>query len=127
MPKEHIQKWHGAHHYSDRVHLLLIVFIFFTVFTLLWSYFTLSNIRIKDETKIGKPSTEQTAPTIASPTATPVSPKPSSKAEAPTFTPSTNLKQNRIYCTQEAKLCPNGTTYVGRTGPNCEFSACPTN
>lgn len=28
-------------------------------------------------------------------------------------------------CTQEAKQCPDGS-YVGRTGPNCEFSACPT-
>lgn len=28
-------------------------------------------------------------------------------------------------CTQEAKICPNGTA-VGRTGPNCEFVACPT-
>lgn len=27
-------------------------------------------------------------------------------------------------CTQEAKLCPDGS-YVGRTGPNCEFVACP--
>jgi len=27
-------------------------------------------------------------------------------------------------CTQEAKLCPDGSA-VGRTGPNCEFSACP--
>lgn len=27
-------------------------------------------------------------------------------------------------CTQEAKLCPDGTS-VGRTGPNCEFAACP--
>jgi len=27
-------------------------------------------------------------------------------------------------CTQEAKLCPDGS-YVGRTGPNCEFQACP--
>lgn len=26
-------------------------------------------------------------------------------------------------CTQEAKLCPDGS-YVGRTGPNCEFAAC---
>lgn len=29
-----------------------------------------------------------------------------------------------IACTQEAKLCPNGAS-VGRTGPNCEFAACP--
>ena len=28
-------------------------------------------------------------------------------------------------CTQEAKLCPNGT-YVARSGPNCEFETCPT-
>ena len=29
-----------------------------------------------------------------------------------------------VFCTQEAKLCPNGS-YVGRTGPNCEFATCP--
>lgn len=28
-----------------------------------------------------------------------------------------------IACTQEAKECPDGS-FVGRTGPNCEFSAC---
>lgn len=28
-------------------------------------------------------------------------------------------------CTLEAKICPDGT-YVGRTGPNCEFDECPT-
>ncbi len=27
-------------------------------------------------------------------------------------------------CTQEAKQCSDGG-YVGRTGPNCEFSPCP--
>lgn len=29
-----------------------------------------------------------------------------------------------VACTMEAKLCPDGS-YVGRTGPNCEFSPCP--
>jgi len=29
-----------------------------------------------------------------------------------------------IACTQEAKLCPDGSA-VGRTGPNCEFAPCP--
>lgn len=29
-----------------------------------------------------------------------------------------------VACTQEAKLCPDGS-YVGRTGPSCEFAACP--
>ncbi len=27
-------------------------------------------------------------------------------------------------CTQEAKICPDGSA-VGRTGPNCEFAECP--
>jgi len=27
-------------------------------------------------------------------------------------------------CTQEAKICPDGSS-VGRTGPNCEFAECP--
>lgn len=27
-------------------------------------------------------------------------------------------------CTMEAKICPDGTA-VGRTGPKCEFAACP--
>ena len=30
----------------------------------------------------------------------------------------------QVACTQEAKLCPDGTA-VGRTGPNCEFAECP--
>jgi len=29
-----------------------------------------------------------------------------------------------VACTQEAKLCPDGST-VTRTGPNCEFTECP--
>ncbi len=29
-----------------------------------------------------------------------------------------------IACTAEAKLCPDGSS-VGRTGPKCEFAACP--
>jgi hypothetical protein len=31
-----------------------------------------------------------------------------------------------VACTMEAKMCPDGS-YVGRTGPNCEFEACPIN
>jgi hypothetical protein len=30
-----------------------------------------------------------------------------------------------VACTQEAMQCPDGS-YVGRTGPNCEFAQCPT-
>ena len=29
-----------------------------------------------------------------------------------------------VACTEEAKLCPDGSA-VGRTGPNCEFAECP--
>jgi|GEM_PF-1484463 hypothetical protein len=35
---------------------------------------------------------------------------------------STN-QTNPIACTQDAKLCPDGS-YVGRSGPNCEFAPC---
>ncbi len=36
-----------------------------------------------------------------------------------------NLNTNEgIPCTADAKLCPDGSS-VGRTGPNCEFAACP--
>lgn len=35
--------------------------------------------------------------------------------------PATN---NPSACTQEAKLCPDGSA-VGRQGPNCEFAECP--
>ena len=30
----------------------------------------------------------------------------------------------QVFCTMDAKMCPDGS-YVGRTGPNCEFAACP--
>ncbi|MFH0952636.1 MAG: hypothetical protein V1838_05695 [Patescibacteria group bacterium] len=35
-----------------------------------------------------------------------------------------NNDNNPVACTEEAKLCPDGSA-VGRTGPNCEFAACP--
>ncbi len=28
-------------------------------------------------------------------------------------------------CTMEARMCPDGVTFVGRSGPDCEFEACP--
>lgn len=30
-----------------------------------------------------------------------------------------------VACTMEAKICPDGVTYVGRQGPKCEFAECP--
>jgi hypothetical protein len=35
-----------------------------------------------------------------------------------------NSPSGTVACTQEAKQCLDGS-YVGRTGPNCEFAACP--
>jgi thiol-disulfide isomerase/thioredoxin len=37
----------------------------------------------------------------------------------------TGGNKDSVACTTEAKLCPDGSS-VGRTGPNCEFSECPT-
>ncbi len=34
------------------------------------------------------------------------------------------LPRPQVACTQEARICPDGSA-VGRTGPNCEFAACP--
>jgi hypothetical protein len=34
------------------------------------------------------------------------------------------LKPQPVGCTQEAKVCPDGSS-VGRTGLNCEFAQCP--
>lgn len=31
-----------------------------------------------------------------------------------------------VACTEEANICPDGS-YISRTGPQCQFSACPTN
>lgn len=40
-------------------------------------------------------------------------------------TPSPNESDDsQVVCTQDAKQCPDGS-YVGRSGPNCEFAACP--
>jgi len=45
--------------------------------------------------------------------------------ETPDMCPSkASITPQQIACTQEAKLCSDGS-YVSRTGPNCEFSACP--
>jgi hypothetical protein len=42
----------------------------------------------------------------------------------PNIAPTPTSSQEKA-CTTEAKICPDGTA-VGRTGPNCEFTPCPT-
>ncbi len=36
------------------------------------------------------------------------------------------INPSQVACTMEAKICPDGKTYVGRQGPKCEFEKCPT-
>jgi hypothetical protein len=42
-----------------------------------------------------------------------------------TFTFNKSKDVPPLACTMEAMICPDGSA-VGRTGPNCEFAACPT-
>ncbi len=41
-------------------------------------------------------------------------------------TPAYAATNDTLTCTLEAKLCPDGVTYVMRLKPDCEFSKCPT-
>ncbi|MFA7193599.1 MAG: DUF305 domain-containing protein [Candidatus Paceibacterota bacterium] len=43
----------------------------------------------------------------------------------PTPTTPSNPPISPVACTMEAMMCPDGVTYVGRQGPNCEFAKCP--
>ncbi len=38
--------------------------------------------------------------------------------------PEAPSSEESVVCTMDAKLCPDGS-YVGRTGPDCQFEACP--
>lgn len=136
-----LERWHGAHHYSNKVHLFFIFFLFFGVAAIFWSYFELSSAHLsynKNQTPTPTPKTTCT-PRPACFDSEPRCMMPeTSEMCPPTITPTkinvcdlepcppvTSGKQ--VVCTQEAMLCPDGKTYVGRTGPNCEFSACPLN
>ena len=35
------------------------------------------------------------------------------------------LDKEIIACTEDAKMCPDGVTYVARIAPDCEFAPCP--
>ncbi len=41
-----------------------------------------------------------------------------------THTPPQTTPYDPVACSQDAKLCPDGS-YVSRVGPNCEFAPCP--
>lgn len=48
------------------------------------------------------------------------------KTTAYSINPVANCSGDVTYCTQDVKLCPDGS-YVGRVPPSCEFAPCPGN
>ena len=52
------------------------------------------------------------------------SPTSSSSSSSVQAQVTSSLSNEPRACTAEAKQCPDGS-YVGRTGPNCEFTECP--
>lgn len=56
-------------------------------------------------------------------TAAPVSPNQPPSPTPPTPAPTSPVPPATA-CTQDAKLCPDGT-YVGRVSPHCQFAPCP--
>lgn len=127
MENESNERWHGAHHYSNRIHLFFVFFLFLTAGTITWSYFALSDSRLTYKNN-PNPSVNPTPITTCTPRpscfdSVPACKMPETSDMCPP-TPKPSLKDVRkIFCTQEAKQCPDGT-WVGRTGPNCEFK-CP--
>ena len=97
MENKSKERWHGAHHYSNKVHFTLIFVLFLIAAGIFWAYLTLHDKRFSYE-NIAIPKIK--------------------------VTPAPPPNSNGVACTQEALMCPDGS-FVGRTGPNCEFSPCP--
>jgi predicted outer membrane protein len=73
-----------------------------------------SEIKMMNNWLSADTSVSNTSPTV---------PKPASpRTQTP---PTTQNPQNPIVCTMDAKMCPDGVTYVGRIAPNCAFAKCP--
>ena len=95
MESKSKERWHGAHYYSNKVHFFFIFVLFLFAAALFWTYFTLHDENLKYE---------NIPITYVTPTPAPI--------------------QEGVACTMDALLCPDGS-YVGRSGPNCEFTKCP--
>ena len=143
MENKPLERWHGAHHYSDKVHWLFVIFLFLSAGAIGWSYIVLGDSRFTYKnnptpsaiptpitTCTPRPSCLDTFPRcmiaetedMCPPTPAPTRVDVCDLEPCLSVTPKpTSGKQ--VFCTQDAKLCPDGS-YVGRTGPNCEFK-CP--
>jgi hypothetical protein len=53
-----------------------------------------------------------------------VNPPKNPPPAAPSTSTQPIVPKQPVACTQEAKICPDGTA-VGRSGPNCDFAQCP--
>jgi|SRR3989344_5077558 len=102
MENKPLERWHGAHHYSNKVHFALVVFLILAAIALIYFFFSIKSLDFS---------------AVPIPTLMPELSQP------PTPTPTSKSRGNQVICTQDAMQCPNGT-WVGRTGPNCEF-ICP--
>jgi hypothetical protein len=74
---------------------------------------------------IGPDTTEEiTRPALGAPSLVPpITPDPiAPPSSVAPLTPPPPL--SGVYCTMDAKQCSDGS-YVGRSGPNCEFKKCP--
>ncbi len=69
--------------------------------------------------------TEIHSPTTTPPTNTSSSTNSSHKTTGGILPPPKKDMPPNTICTMDAKQCPDGS-YVGRSGPKCEFKACPT-
>lgn len=67
--------------------------------------------------EVKEPAPEQPAPIVENPVTV---------ITVTSTTTSTTTVDEQVFCTMEAKQCPDGT-YVGRQGPKCEFAPCPGN
>lgn len=92
------ERWHGAHHYSNKLNFFFVFFLIFASLTFLWFYMEMNKL----EEVAGK---VKAAPTQSV-----------DKPQAPGV---------GVACTMEAKACPDGVNFVGRTAPYCNFQACP--
>lgn len=51
-------------------------------------------------------------------------PRGSRSTPVPTVMPSVPPQDEQVFCTLDAKICPDGSA-VGRVAPSCEFAPCP--
>lgn len=72
---------------------------------------------------------EQNPPCLIAETPDMCPPPNASKSASPSPTPTPTASPDQtptgIFCTMEAKECPDGS-FVGRQPPNCDFAPCPT-